>query len=99
MVLLLTSLFTVAWAALVFFLGCLLWLAVRWRAKRGAERLSLGHPVALLYTWPLVVLRSSTWARPIEQSVARAARAAGVLAMASLGVLAVVGALVLLSQA
>jgi hypothetical protein len=69
-------LFSVAWLALIALLLAMAWLAWRWK-KPG--RLSIGRQAVLMYTWPIVVVSSSTWQGNPEAKVARFARLSAVV--------------------
>jgi hypothetical protein len=98
MVVLVAALFTVAWVGLVAFLVCMLWLAIRWRAERSQQQSEAGYSLLLIYAWPAVVLKGSTWSRRSEQFVALLGRASGIVAFSALGVLALVAVFVQFRQ-
>ena len=79
-------LFFIGWCALVVFFGTWIWLSVRWHGYNKEERRSLMNSVVLGYLWPVVVLRSSTWVRPLEQRVAFVARSSGTFFVVLFGV-------------
>lgn len=98
MVAFVTAMFTVAWVGFLVLLCCMLWLAIRWRAERLHQQPQAHYSLLLIYGWPAVVLRGSTWTRRPEQLVALVGRASGIVAFAALGVLALVAVSVHLRQ-
>jgi hypothetical protein len=87
-----STLFTVAWLALVALLLTTTWLAWRWSKVRSARKPVFATGLLRAYTWPIMVVSSSTWQSKPEAQVAQIARLSAAVA-------AVAGAALLLLMA
>lgn len=84
MIALVSAAFAIAWVCLLLGLIATVVLAFRFSAKLKREQTSMFGRVAMMYSWPYLVLRSSTWSSASDRRLAGLARGAlllGVLAL------------------
>ena len=86
-----TIAFTAAWASAVLFFLSFLWLAVRSKALDATTHPSL-RALHSVYTWPVQLVRPSTWRQQRERKVALMAKVFGTMSVTAFAIVGVLAA-------